>query len=258
MKKLKLILDIILLLMMITFFNKNLISMQYHEIAGLIMIGLVIVHIAINTKMITAMCKNFIRIPLAIKAGVITDILLLLCFLWIGLSGVFISHTILTFISSTNVIFKLGHMFAGGLSVILLGIHIGLHICRKPMPVILAIIVSAVVFCGGIFGAVNSSEIRWLSMPFTAMTQSDNTGEIKHEGEFSEHRAEEKLNQNDSNTQSDDLGMQNRRSKNMPSITWAERFGNVFMFLSMILLCSMITYWLAYPKKKKIQCNIKK
>jgi len=101
------------------------------------------------------------------------DILLLFCFALLRISGILISYTILTGIASNNLFFKQSHMFSGGLSVILLGVHIGLHICRKPIPVIPAIIVSAVVFCGGIYGITNSSEARWLSIPFAASFQSE-------------------------------------------------------------------------------------
>lgn len=170
-QRFKIALDVIMLLMMLTFFNKQLISMQYHEIAGLVCIALVIVHIVINLKTVTAMCKKFMKVPLAIKTGLIVDILLLLCFICIGVSGVLISRTILTGISSTNMIFKMLHMFAGGLSVILLGVHIGLHICRRPLPVPAAAIASAIILCLGIYGITSSSELRWLFMPFMTASQ---------------------------------------------------------------------------------------
>lgn len=69
--------------------------------------------------------------PLRFQIGFVVDLLLIVCFLWIGGSGILCSHTIFTWISSQNVLFKLSHMFVGGLSVILLGIHIGLHMRVK-------------------------------------------------------------------------------------------------------------------------------
>ncbi|MGN0108372.1 MAG: DUF4405 domain-containing protein [Hominilimicola sp.] len=249
-RKFKIILDVIMLLMTLTLFSKQLISMQYHEIAGLVLIAVIIIHIAVNVKIALAMCKNFIKIPVSVKTGLIVDILLLICFGWIGISGVLCSHTILTGISSDNTIFKLTHMFAGGASVILLGVHIGLHICRKPMSVIAAVVLSVVVLFGGIYGAVNSSEGRWLSIPFTAISQSgENGGNSEHDvlGSGKNTQSEEHQNAQQQNQRSENAGGKNRQPLPM-----SQKVENVIMFLGMILSCSMITYWIAIPKKKKV------
>lgn len=252
-RKFKTVLDVIMILMMLTFYNKRLISMNYHEVAGLILIALVIIHIVINGKMIAAMSKNFIKIPGTAKAGLIVDILLIICFVWLGISGIFSSHTILTQISSDNMIFKLGHMFAGGLSVILLGVHIGLHICRKPMPVTAAVVITLIALCGSIYGMANSSEGRWLTIPFTTMVQQNNqqgtTGrETAAAGGGNSQGGGEKTAQN--NQQSENAQNAGKPGKNAQPLSWAQRFESVLMFLTMILLCAMITYWIAVPKKK--------
>ena len=167
-QKLKLALDVIMLLLSVTFYSKNLISLSYHEIAGLILIGIFVLHIVINLKSISVMCRKFGKVPAETKAGVVVDFLLILCFAWIGISGIMISKTILTGISSNHMVFKLGHMFAGGLSVVLLGVHIGLHLGFRRFPAAVSVLLTAVVLCGGIYGAVNSSQLRWLSIPFSA------------------------------------------------------------------------------------------
>ncbi|MBE5041269.1 DUF4405 domain-containing protein [Ructibacterium gallinarum] len=172
----KLALDIIMLLLSVTFFNKSLISLSYHEIAGLILIGIFVLHIVINLKAISVMCRKFVKVPAETKAGVVVDFLLILCFAWIGISGIMISKTILTGISSNHMVFKLGHMFAGGLSVVLLGVHIGLHICHRRFPAAAAVLLSAVILCGGVYGTVNSSQLRWLSIPFSAALSSGEEG----------------------------------------------------------------------------------
>lgn len=255
-RRLKIALDILMLLTTVTLFSKNLISMKYHEVAGLILIAAVIVHIALNIKTITAMCRNFIKVPAAVKAGLIVDIFLILCFALLGISGILISHTILTGISSDNVFFKLSHMFAGGLSVILLGVHIGLHICRKPMPVLVSVIISAIVFCGGIYGAAKSNEIRWLSMPFTAPThQSSGMGkgmDIGMENGNPEHRS----NNGGEHQNSKPQGVQNAQhgnpvGGNRRQLSVFQKLQSIAMFAGMILSCTMITYWVSVPKKKK-------
>lgn len=259
-RKFKIALDIIMLLMMLTLFSKRLISMQYHEIAGLVLIAIVIVHIAVNIGIARAMCRSFIKIPAALKVGLITDILLLLCFALLGVSGVLISHTILTGISSDNIFFKLSHMFAGGLSVILLGVHIGLHICRRPLPAAAAVALSVIALVGGIYGTANSNEVRWLSMPFMTVQQpgggngqgvgngEKNMSERQPGGNGQRAEAGEKRMEGPQNgTQNQGQGAGENRQPLSP----AQKAQNVLMFFCMILLCAMITYWIAVPKKKK-------
>ena len=94
-----------MLLIALTLFNKQLVSMKYHEVAGLALVALMILHIAINTKIVTAMCKKFLKVPAAIKVGLVVDILLLVCFICLGTSGILISRTVLTEISSGNMMF---------------------------------------------------------------------------------------------------------------------------------------------------------
>lgn len=253
-QKFKIVLDVIMLLMMITFFNKSLFGMKYHEIAGLILIAIVIVHIVINLRTIMAMCKKFIKVPAEIKVGVIIDILLVICFAWIGISGIFISKTILTGISSSNMIFKIGHMFGGGLSVILLGVHIGLHIYRKPLPTIAAVIISAVFLCGGIYGVVKSSEVRWLTAPITIMTNSQENAEggKQVEGHNSEERGKDVDRQKTIGDKQDEgkNKAEGGREGGMPSLPLTQKAESVLMFLSMILSCTMITYWIVLLKKR--------
>ena len=251
--KIRITLDIIMLALTVTLFSKNLISLAYHEIAGLILIGIIIVHIAINLKIIKAMCCSFSRVPLEIKIGIIIDMALILCFAWIGISSIFISHTILTSISSGNIIFKLGHMFAGGLSVILLGVHIGLHICRKPMRSLTSVIISAIVLLGGIYGIIESNELRWLSIPATAALQSDDssTKDSKKIPEVNKSPSGENAsheNKPDANRSESESG---RHTSVSPSP--AQKISVIFMYTCMILLCSMITYWIVLAKRRHIK-----
>ena len=286
-QKFKLALDIIMLLLSVTFFNKSLISLSYHEIAGLILIGIFVLHIVINTKMISAMCKKFVKVPAEIKVGVVVDLLLILCFAWIGISGIMISKTILTGISSNHMVFKLGHMFAGGLSVVLLGVHIGLHICHRRFPAAAAVLLSAVILCGGVYGTVNSSQLRWLSIPFSAALSSGEEGgkrpaedrEIeKNAGSAEASAAEEGAGRDEGSAKRPDIESNSaeasaaeERTEEAPpegrpsrdaappeegasrpkggTVPLSQRLESVWMFLSMILSCAVVTYWIVRAKK---------
>lgn len=259
----KIILDVIMLLASITLYSKQFISMKYHEIAGLVLIGLVIVHIVINIKTIIAMTKKFIKVPLSIKIGLIVDIFLIICFGWLGVSGILISKTILTSISSTSMIFKMTHMFFGALSVILLGIHIGLHICRKPMPIKIAVIASIIIFACGIYGVVQSSELSWLSMPFMVSSGAQGGMKGNEEGPGMGEQGKgmmrgERPDKGNFEGKPDMENFEGRhngqgfegKGKNMSSSSVVQKIQTVIMFLGMILSCSMITYWIVVLKKK--------
>ena len=261
-KKFKIILDIVMLLMMLTLFSKQFFGMMYHEIAGLILIAVVILHIAVNIKTAAAIAKKFAKISAEVKIGLIVDILLFICFVWLGISGILSSHTILTEISSENTIFKLTHMFAGGASVILLGVHIGLHICRKPIPIVTAIILSVVVFGFGIYGAVNSSMGRWLSIPYsmTAQLKNSNNG-YEHLSQDNSEKNSERVLENNSRKNGDrqedarngEKHSSSSDGRNREPLSPAKKIQNIVMFLGMILSFTMITYWIAVPKKKKTE-----
>lgn len=257
-RRFKIILDIIMFLAALTLFDKQLVSMHYHEIAGLVLTGLLVIHIAVNIKTVVGMTKKFIKIPASLKVGLVVDVLLILCFALVAVSGIFISHTVLTSISSRNVLFKMLHMFSGALSVILLGIHIGLHICRKPMPAVAALVISALALCGGIYGAVNSNEIRQLSMPFISVAPADGASKSigrpeGHNDEVNQSDKAQKKGLYDEQENGGDQGMQEgqRKGDSAQSTPLSQKVENVIMYLGMILSCTMITYWVFVPKKKR-------
>jgi hypothetical protein len=249
-KKIHLTLDVLMTALMLTLYSKRFIGMKYHEIAGLILIGIVLMHIIINIKTLTAMSKKFLKVPASIKTGLIIDILLILCFIWFGISGIMISHTIFTGISSQNMIFKLGHMFAGGLSVILLGIHIGLHICRKPMKTVTAVILSVIILLGGVYGTVKSSEIRWLSMPFSMTAERGGM----EKPQFEHQREKMNIGDGQKMEKPDKMPMDKMKNsgQNRQSLSLLEKLQNIFMFLGMMMTCAMATYWIIILKKRKI------
>lgn len=252
-RRFKIALDIIMLLLTITFFDKSLISLAYHEIAGLVLIGLLLVHIMLNIRIISALCKRFEIIPTEIKIGMAVDLLLIVCFVWIAVSGIMISRTILTSISSDQLIFKLGHMFAGGVSIILLGIHIGLHLCYRKFPIIASVLLSSVVLCGGVYGVMHSKQISWLSIPFSTVVSSDNPRENKaSHGDIKKDQ--------DSGLQEDVSYPSNmiRKDKNdernnanlMLGTNISQKIADTCMYLSMILSWSVMTYWIVRMKRK--------
>lgn len=66
--------------MVITFFNKNLFGIAYHEVGGLVLTLLFVLHVAVNLKTLVAMCRKFAKVPAEVKIGAVLDMLLILCF----------------------------------------------------------------------------------------------------------------------------------------------------------------------------------
>lgn len=263
-RKIKLILDVLLLCILVTLFNKRLISMRYHEVAGLSLCVLAAVHIAINSKIVTGMILKFKKMPVQVKAGAITDILLILCFLWIGISGILISHTLLTGISYPTMFMKTSHIYAGALSVLLIGVHIGLHIYRKKLPVMAAAVLSAVILCAGLYGAVRSSELKWLAMPvqMAFLTQDMPAAESIMPGHEEEHEPgdapgqsfgqEQRQNPEGKGIQRQNHGSGKGLGKGKAqTLSVPDKVRNIVMFLGMILSCTVITAWIAVPKNTK-------
>lgn len=177
----KILLDMVMLILLILMFNKNVISMSFHEIGGLVVCGLFVIHMLLNYKWIIGITKKIFDKGLKFKTrlGYMINLLLLLIMAFIAISGILISKTIFTSISSNNMIFKVGHQVVAGYGIILVGIHIGLHwnfiksyikkIIRIPgkLEKPLGVIFVALIMVYGVYNMGTSNFTRWLSTPFT-------------------------------------------------------------------------------------------
>ena len=181
----KLGLDLILLVLMILLYEKNIISMSFHEICGLVLFGLFIIHLLFNRKWIKSITKRLFDKSISIKTRVsyILNILLVLCWSLIIISGIFISKVIFHF--SISGPWKLIHFSCAALALILIRIHVGLHwnliynSCKKPLKSLdkfkkpISAICIVFVLISGIYSIANTNFIKWITMPFTIETMSD-------------------------------------------------------------------------------------
>lgn len=184
----KILLDIIMLVLLILMFNKNVISMSFHEIGGLVVCGLFVIHMFLNYKWIIGVTRKIFSKGLKFKTrlGYIINGFLLLIMGFIGISGILISKTILTNISSNNMLWKIGHQVVAGYGIILIGIHIGLHWnfiksyikktikipikVEKPLGIIFVVLIMGY----GVYSMGTSNFTRWLSIPFTITQMGEN------------------------------------------------------------------------------------
>lgn len=178
---LKLVLDAIMLVLLVLMYKKQVISMEFHEIGGLSLIGLFLIHHLVNAKWIGAVTRRLFAkgTPGLVRARYIADALLLVAFLAIGVTGVLISKVVFSLHVAGN--FKTLHYFASALAIVLMGVHLGLHadyifgkLLRKGTNRIAKIAlcaVLAVMIAFGGYSLFTTSFVRYLVAPLqTAST----------------------------------------------------------------------------------------
>lgn len=188
MKKnsLKLLLDLAMLIVLVLMFKKTAISLSFHEIGGLALLGAFVFHLILNHKWITGVTKKLFSktLPTKTRLGYIVDALLLVSFILIGLSGIFISK-IVFHLNGGGMAWRTVHDAAAAVLLILMGVHLGLHagfigsVILKIMPVpkkpaaILGIILAVVVIGYGFYSIDTTSFVNWLTMPFSLSQAAD-------------------------------------------------------------------------------------
>lgn len=127
----KITLDILMVLVFVLLFNKlAIVPMTFHEIAGLLIGAIVIIHIALNFKWVKQVTLKLFnsKINLRAKFGYIIDALLLLCFVVIIISGILISHILFPNAKiNSSINFRAIHISISYVALLLVGIHVGLH-----------------------------------------------------------------------------------------------------------------------------------
>ncbi len=131
-KKLKLGLDMIMISTLLALMVPTILSQEIHEWTGLIIGAAIILHLAMNWRWIKNVSKNLIKISGRAKVMYMLNILLLLGFTFIILSGIYMSETInfswlgLGY-NHNNVSWKIIHTTMAYLTLIVAGIHLGLN-----------------------------------------------------------------------------------------------------------------------------------
>ncbi len=185
-RALKLALDAVMLILLVLMYRKQVISMAFHEIGGLALIGLFLIHNLINGHWITATTRKLFAkgTPGMVRARYIVDALLLIAFLTIGIAGVLINKTLFTIHVGGNA--KMLHYFASAIAIILMGVHLGLHAdyifgklfkkgANKIAKIATASLLAALVAFGG-YSLVTTQFVSFLATPLQA-------GQLSH-GEF--------------------------------------------------------------------------
>jgi len=174
-RALKLTLDAVMLVLLVLMYRKQVISLQFHEIGGLALIGLFVIHNLVNGRWIAATTKKLFSksTPAMVRARYIVDALLLVAFLTVGITGVLINKTLFAIRVAGNA--KTLHYFSAALAVLLMGVHLGLHAdyifgkafrrgANKVAKAALCVVLAAMIAFGG-YSLVTTQFVSFLTAP---------------------------------------------------------------------------------------------
>ena len=230
----KFLLDIGMAIVFVLMYSKMAISLTFHEIGGLALLSTFLFHILINWKWVVVVTKKLFSkdIPMKTKLGYFINILLLLSFVFIGISGIMISKIVFHISNSGSLPWKAIHYSCSALALILVGIHLGLHkqfitnMLTKVIPLpkkignIVGIAISLVIFSYGCYSISTTSFAMWLVMPFTQ--QANGFGSMEggrmQKGDFDSSQLPEQT-ENASSTQTDSDATSNSDSSVNSDVT---------------------------------------
>lgn len=263
----KIILDIVMLVLLVLMFKKNAISMSFHEIGGLALIGLFIIHNLVNGKWLKAVFGKYFSKGINIRTRIvaIVDLLLAIDFILIGISGVFISKVVFDF-SIMGGSWKTVHYFCAAVSIVLMGVHLGLHWgfiknafgklrYRKAAKAIGSVVLIAAI-ANGVYSTVSTSFTQWLAMPFSVSTEAGNMegGETGQQAKISDESGVENSidsitsatsTSESNNTGENGRGLAGGMHQNDGGISVSNIFSTISSYLSVIVLFAFITVLLS-------------
>lgn len=130
MKKFKILIDVLLFIVTILLFDIELIGNLNHEILGIAISILILIHIILNFKCIKQVTKNFKKVNSKTKVMYVIDVFTMLIYLGAIICGIMISDKIFNFHMGSNLYMMLLHLIFGRLAIIIMFIHLGMHLDR--------------------------------------------------------------------------------------------------------------------------------
>lgn len=175
----KLLLDICMLSLLVLMYQKRVISMRFHEVGGLVLFALFLLHNALNWKWVKAVSARVFQRSLSLRSRVcwLIDALLFLAMAATVITGLLMAKTLPTAVQGAYLV-KPWHYFAAASALILTGIHLGLHwaylrsvlLSKLPLPrraaKVLGSVCLALVLVFGAYSLTRNHFSAWLSGPF--------------------------------------------------------------------------------------------
>lgn len=188
----KFTLDFIMLIAFILMFDKMAISLNDHEIIGFFLLIVLIIHLIINNKWIINITKKLFSKDISFKnkLSYTLNFLLLVSFILIGISSVFISKLLFDVSTDNPKFWKIIHFSAAAYALLFIGIHLGFHcefiksMFKKILPFTkkinktIKIILVSIIFAFGCFSMLTSNFLEYLVLPFSiqeVLSQENNS-----------------------------------------------------------------------------------
>ena len=185
----KIVLDVLMMIVLALMYSKRALGMGFHEIGGLILIGVFLIHKGLNFSWIRRVTVKLAKADGRTRLMWIVDALMLVAFLLIGLSGILISKVAFPSLAVQGGSWKVIHYSASAVALILVGVHLGLHYNylkgifsrRIKLPKLVAVALTVVIMAYGGYGIATTAFTRWLAMPFSTSAQG---GQGARDGQY--------------------------------------------------------------------------
>ncbi|MCX7615693.1 MAG: DUF4405 domain-containing protein [Clostridiales bacterium] len=178
----KIALDVFMAIFLALLYNTHAISISFHELGGLFICFLFLIHQVLNLDWISSVTKRLFKktIPFKTRVQYVLDCLLFITYTLILISGVMISKTIFAGFFVSSPIWKTVHYTSAAFALIFTGIHVGLHwsfitgmlkkLVRVPHTLSkpIGIVFAVAVLLFGLYSIKESDFTRWIAMPFTS------------------------------------------------------------------------------------------
>lgn len=182
----KIALDVVMCLVLVLLYKAKVLTLTFHEVAGLAILGLFAIHCLLNRKWVVNVGRRLFspQTPLRTKVSYWLAIALAVDFVLIVVSGVFISKVLFKNAlggQSGSTAWRNMHLFCSALSLILVGMHVGLYwdkitgFFRKRCGKLrgagigVARVVLVVVLAFGVYSIPTTSFAQWLACPVVPM-----------------------------------------------------------------------------------------
>lgn len=203
----KIALDVVTFLILVLLYKAKVLTLTYHEVAGIGILLVFLVHCLFNWRWIANNAKKLFsaQTPARTKFSYWVSIALVVSFLIIVISGVFISKVLfkeqIEGLALDTSIFRTLHLFFSAISLILVGIHLGLYwgmvkgFFRKTFkvseavakPICYVLLAAVVIF--GAYSVPTSGFSQWLLCPVIPIehghgdkgSQGETAGSDEHE-----------------------------------------------------------------------------
>ena len=130
MKAFKIIVDILLFVVTFLLINIEITGHLIHEILGITMAILLLIHIVTNWNWIKSVTKNFKKVNKKTKVMYVVNLLTMIVYFGAILFGIIISHELFKFETSSNYKFVITHIIFGRLAIVVMLLHVGMHLDR--------------------------------------------------------------------------------------------------------------------------------